>query len=92
MRVVILQCEILVDKGEQILHVRINFHCWQRSEFTRELQLRLLNVIGVQMHIASGPYKLSGLQVTYLRYHEGEQCITRNVEWNPQKSIATALV
>ena len=92
MRIVILQREILVDKGEKILHVWIDFQCRQRSEFTGELQLRLLNVIRIQMHIASGPYKLSGLQVTHLRYHEREQRIACNVEWNAQKGIATALV
>src|ERR1700730_12576350 len=63
---------------------------WQRR--TRELQIRLLQVIQVQVGIPTGPDELTGLEVALLGKHMGEQRIAGDVERYAEKHVGTALV
>ena len=54
MRVVAHQLKILELEVVDVLHRRIEFHLRQRARLARELQFRLLEVIGVKMQIAEG--------------------------------------
>ena len=52
MRIVAEKLEVLVLEREEIFHFRIDRHRRERPLFTRELKLRLLDVIRVQVRIA----------------------------------------
>src|SRR5260221_6551043 len=49
-------------------------------------------MILVNMHVSPRPYKITGLQVALLSDHVREQCVTGNVERQPQKGITRSLI
>lgn len=80
MRFVANQFEVLEAEGEQVLHVRIELHGRQRQRLAGQLQVGLLQVIGVQMTVAAAPDELARLQVADLRHHQRQQRIACDVE------------
>ncbi len=68
-RVVISKVEMFVSKFQNIVDTRLYFHARQGAGFAAELQLRLFDVVAVQMHVAESVYKIAGLETAYLRYH-----------------------
>jgi len=62
MRVVVLELKILEPEGEDVVNHAVQLHRWQLPRFTRELQLCLLQVIGIEVNISEGVNKLSRLK------------------------------
>jgi len=80
MRVVAFQREILELKIVDVLHRRIQLHLRQRTRFARELELRLFQMIRVEMQIAEGVDKIARFQVAHLCHHAREQRVAGDVE------------
>ena len=91
-RVVAHQFKILELEVVNAFHRRIQFHLRQRTRFALELQLRLLNVVGVKMQIAERVNKIARLQTADLRDHPREQRVAGDVERHAQKNIRATLV
>ena len=87
-----LEGEVVECESEEVLDGRIQDHLRQGAAVAGELQFGLLHVVAVQVHVATGPYEIAELQIADLGNHVGEQGVAGNVERNPQKCIATALV
>lgn len=92
MGVVILKGEILVFKIENGFNLGIDYHTWQSSWLPAKLKFNLLKMVKVDMGIAKGVDKFSGLQACGLRHHHGEQCVRSNVERNAKKNVGAALI
>jgi hypothetical protein len=92
MGIVANQFKILELEFVDFFHRRIQFHLRQRTRLARELQLRLLDVVLVEMQIAEGVDEIAGLQAADLRDHQREQRVTRDVERHAQENIRAALV
>ena len=61
MRVVIFEFEILEMKRKNILHLRIDGHGRQRTRRARQLQPRLIEMVGIQMRVAERVHEVAGL-------------------------------
>src|SRR5512142_3044365 len=61
MRVVTIEREVFVTEGEDVLHVWIDTHRRQRARAARQLQMRLLDVIEIEMRVAAGPDEVARL-------------------------------
>ena len=70
----------------------LQLQLWVFAWFTGELLFDLLNVVIVDVHIATGPDELTNFQVCLLGKHMGQCRIGSNVEWNSQKHVGGALV
>ena len=92
MRIVIGKLKIFKLKIKNALHIRVDVHLRQMTRLACELQIHLLQMVGIDMRIAKGMHKSAGLQTCHLRYHHREQRITGNIERHTQKDICTALV
>ena len=62
MRLVIHQLEILVTEVENAVHVATDFHLWQRQGFSGQLQVRLVQVVHIQVRVTQRMHELAGLQ------------------------------
>ena len=91
-RIVADQFKILELEVVYVFHRRIQFHLRQRTRLARELQLRLLKMIGVEMQVAKGVDEVARLQSANLRDHQREQRVAGDVERHAQKNIRAALV
>ena len=69
MRVIAHQFKVLVFKVEEVLHVRVQNHLWQWTRLACQLQLRLLDMVQVQVRIACGVDKVTSLKARHLRHH-----------------------
>ena len=92
MTAVVREGEVLVAETENVPHFRIQRDRGQRQRNTRELLVRLLEMIGVEMRVTEGMNELAGLQITDLGDHHGEQRIGGDVEGNTQEDVGAALV
>src|SRR5690606_20915835 len=63
-----------------------------RKRGARQLKFDLVEMIGVQVAVASGPDEVADFKITLLRHHVGEQGIARDIEWHTEKNIGAALV
>ena len=75
MRLVADQFKIIVFKVENAFDVRIDLHGWQRIWFAGELQFYLLDVVGIDVHIAKCVHKIARFQPGYLRHYQCEKRI-----------------
>src|SRR5690606_14591326 len=80
MRLVADQLEILEAEAEQVLHLRVELHRRQRQRLAGQLQIGLLQVVGVQMAVTAAPDELARREVADLRHHQRQQCIAGDVE------------
>ncbi len=92
MRVVFFQFKIFENKIVNILNIRVHFHFRQCAWFARELLVRLLEMIGVQMQVAKGMHKLARAQAGDLGDHHCKQRVAGNVERHAEKQIRAALI
>ena len=75
-----------------VFHRRIELHLRQRTRLARELQLRLLEMVRVEVQVAEGVHKRARLQLTNLRDHQRQQRIRGDVERHAEKQIRAALI
>ena len=64
----------------------------QRLRLARQLQPRLIHMVGIKMAITARPDELPHFQSRLLRQHMSEQRIGRNVERHAEKHICTTLI
>ena len=86
------QLEVLEAEVEQILHLGIQLHARQRQRLAGQLQVGLLQVVGVQVAIAAGPDELARLQAGDLRHHQGQQSVAGDVEGYAEEDVRRTLV
>ena len=92
MRPVIDQFEVLVTEVEYIVHLGIDLHLRRWHGLSGQLQVRLLQVVHIQVRVTQRMHELAGLQAGYPGNHQGEQGIGGDVERNTQENICAALV
>src|SRR5262245_25141094 len=90
-RDVIVQPEILVAEGEQILDLRVDPHRRQRLGRPAKLLARLFEMIRIKMRITQRMDEIAGLEPGYLRYHHRQQGIGSDVEGHAKEDVARAL-
>ena len=59
MRAVPLKTEILILETKDVFDRRIKTHRWQRQRIALKLPIRLLQVVGVNVCITQGMYKIT---------------------------------
>src|SRR5690606_38503353 len=57
-----------------------------------KLQIRLLEMIQIQVTIAPGPDELPGLEIALLRHHMGQQAVRRDIERHAEEHVRASLV
>jgi len=92
MELIIHDFEILELVLEQRIGLALDHKPWKRIRSAAQLEVRLLNMVEIQVRIAAGPDKVARFEIALLRDHVGEQCVARNIEWQAKKCIARALV
>ncbi len=92
MGIVTYQLEVLELEVEQVLHIGVDNHLGQWARLTGKLELGLLNVVEIQVGIASGVDKVACLIACYLCHHLQQQSIAGNIKRHPQESVGRTLV
>src|SRR5947209_9005765 len=92
MRFVILQSEIVGFVAEQPLSPVLDHQARQFAWLTRELQPRLIEMVGIEMTIAAGPDEHAGVEAALSRQHVREECIGGDVERDAKKDVGAALI
>src|SRR5256886_7142466 len=92
MVLVIHELEVLVLVGENARRAAADQQLRRRERRARELQVRLLEMIQVQVAVAAGPDELTGLEIALLREQVREQRVAGDVERYAEKHIRAALV
>ncbi len=64
----------------------------QRTRFAAQLQIGLLEMVAVQMGIATGPDEIADLQIALLRHHMHQQRVAGDVERQAEEDVAGALI
>src|ERR1044071_2396514 len=91
-RIIADQFEILVFEFVNVFHRGVELHLRQRTRFARELQLRLFQVIGVEVKIAKGVHEGAGFQLADLGDHQRQQRVGGDVERHPEEQVGAALI
>ena len=91
-RVISFELEILVFEIKDILYVGIDYHSGQRTRRARELQFGLLEVIEIEVCVASGMDKVACLQSRHLCHHLQEESVGGDVERHTEECVGRALV
>ena len=92
MRIVAGQRDVVIDKIEQRIDLRIERQPWQRPWLALKLEARLLDVIEIEVCIAEGVDQLPRLQPGHLRHHHRQQGVGGDVERYAEENIARALI
>lgn len=92
MGLITLQGEILEREREQILDLGVEPHGRQRIRLAAQLQVGLLDVVGIQVAVAAGPDELAGLQVADLRHHQCQQRVAGDIEGHAEKTLTPILL
>ena len=92
MRIVTDESEIFEFEIMDIAHGGIQFHAGKRSRRAAQLFACLFEMVSIKMQIAKSVDEFTGLQAADLRYHHGEERVTRDVERHAQKKIGATLV
>ena len=90
--VIALQLKVLELEIKNILDIRIDLHRRQWARLTGELQLRLLDMVQVEMRVTSGMDEVTCLQSCHLCHHLQQQGIRCDVEGNTQEGVCRPLV
>src|SRR6185295_5339800 len=64
----------------------------QRERYARQLLVYLLQMVRIEMAIATGPHEVADLEIALLREHVREQRIRGDIERHAQKNVRAALV
>ena len=70
----------------------IDLHLRELARLTGELELYLVEVIGVDMSVTSRADELTWLESAYLSNHHGQQSIRSDVERHPKEHIGATLI
>src|SRR5260221_4209075 len=89
---IILNLEIVKHVVEQAGRLAPDIQGRQGIRSARELQLRLLEVVKVQMTVTPRPDEFAQLQVALVGDHVGEQCVGGDVERHAEQCVGAALV
>ena len=81
MRPVTHQLKILVTEIKNVVNAGIDFHLRRRQGFSSQLQVRLLQVVHIQVRVAQCVHELAGRKSGYPGHHQGEQGVGGDVEW-----------
>src|SRR5665213_4076910 len=92
MRVVAFEREIFVAERKDVLHLGIDLHYRQGAGRTRQLQPRLLEMIGIKVGVAERVHEVAGLEAGHLRHHHRQQRIGRDVEGHAEEHVRGPLV
>jgi len=88
MRLVAHDREILEAVIEDRVGPAADRQCRQRQRLTRELQPRLLQMVDVEVAVASRPDELAHVEVALLRHHVRQQRIDAMLNGTPRKMSA----
>ena len=69
----------------------VDFHRRELEPLTGELQVRLVDVVRVQMHDVPRPDELARLQAALLGHEHGQQRVAGDVEGHAQEQVGAAL-
>ena len=89
---VVLQLKIFKLEVKNVLYLRIDPHVGQGPGVAGQLEVSLLQVVGIQMGITEGKDKVPILQLANLGHHHSEQGIGSDIKRHSQKYIGAALV
>ncbi len=89
---VIDQFKVIEFKVVDRLNVGVEFHFGEWMGGASELKLCLFEVIGVEVEVAKGVDKVTGLVSADLGDHQREQSVRGDVEGDTEEEIGTALV
>lgn len=89
MGVITLDLEILELVVEDGVRFALDHQGRQRTRLAGELQRSLLHVIGVEVHITTGPDEVTHFQIALLGHHVGQQGVAGDVERQAEKFYAT---
>ena len=92
MRVVAFQSEVLKNKILKLRAGWIKNHARQGAAFAGELQAGLVEVVGIEMKVAEGVNKRSGLETADLSDHEREERVGGDIKRDSKKKIGAALI
>lgn len=92
MGVVTAEREVFVAKGVDVVDGRIERHRRQRPRLAAELELRLFQVVFVEVQIAEGVDEIAGREVADLGDHHGEECVAGDIERHAEEQVSAALV
>ena len=80
MRPVIDQLEVLVTEIKNVVHVGIDLHLRRRQGISGQLQVRLLQVIHIQVRVTQCVHELARRKTGHPGHHQGQQGIGGDVE------------
>lgn len=89
---VVLEFKVLVAKGKEVFHFRVDPHLRKGSRFALQLGAGLFQVVVVEVDVPEGMDEFARFEVRYLGDHHGQQGIGGNVEGNPDESVGASLV
>ena len=92
MGLIVEQLKVLVAEVEDRVHFSLELHARRGEGLPSELQLRLLQVISVQVGVPQGVDERAGLEAGDLSDHQGQQGVGGDVERHPEENIGAALV
>ena len=89
---VVGEFEVFVCEIEDVCDFWVEFHCWERSAFTRELFVDLGEMVDVDVGVGEGVDEGAWAEVGDLGDHHGEQGVGGDVEGDSEEEIGGALV
>ena len=91
-RIVSVEGEILGLVIEQSLPAVLEHQRGQRPRFPAQLQPRLIEVVGIKVHVTPGPHEGARLEPAFPGQHVGQQGIGGDVERHAEEEVGAALV
>ena len=92
MRIVSDHFEIFQNIAEQVLSSVLDPKLGQGPDLPAQLQPRLIEVVGIEVHVAAGPHEHARLQPAFARQHVGQQRVGSDVEWHAKEQVGAALI
>jgi signal peptidase I len=89
---IIFQSKIFEPEAKDVFYGRVEFHHRKRIGFPGELQLRLFEMVVVQMNVSERVDELAGLEIAYLGDHQGQQGVGRYIKGNAEEDVGAALI
>ncbi len=86
------ELEVLDLVAGDSLRLAQDAHRRQRLRRACQLQLGLVEVVAVQVDVATGPDELTRTQVNLSRHHHRQQCVAGDVERHAQEDVGRPLV
>lgn len=90
--VVVFEREVLVLELEDVLHLWVDAHSWQLARLAAELQMHLVEVVEVDVRVASRVDEIAWLEAADLCHHHTEQGVGGDIERYAKEAVGTALV